>query len=124
MGDIFEKLKHLSWWRIIKSLAFDGGASSTKWVYLACAAVVNACLVAMVSSLCWVYIHSFQHEVNIALVGLIGTTITIVVAIPANSANQRRQLNTQAATGQADTTTAPTPLTNEVSSAQPTEAQP
>jgi hypothetical protein len=107
-------LKHLSWWRIVKSLAFAGGASSTKWVYLACAAVVNACLVLMTASLCWEYVH--HGEVNITLAALIGSTIAVVVAIPANSANQRRQLNTQAAIGQADTTTAATPLTNEVRS--------
>lgn len=117
MFDIIDKLKGISWWRIIKSLAFDGGASSTKYAYLACTAVVNACLVAMTASLCWVYIRSQSHDVNIALVGLIGTTIGIVVAIPANSANQRRQLNIQAATGQVDTTTAATPLTNETSGA-------
>lgn len=120
MGDIFEMLKHLSWWRIVKSLAFDGGASSTKWVYLACAAVVNVCLVLMTASLCWEYIH--HGQVNVTLAALIGTTIGVVVAIPANSANQRRQLNSQAAAGQADTTTAATPLTNQVSSADTMEA--
>jgi hypothetical protein len=93
MIDILERVRSLSWWRIIKSLPFEGGASSTKWVYLACAGVVNGCLVAMVASLCFVYIHSTGHEVNLALVGLIGTTITVVVAIPANSANLRRSTN-------------------------------
>jgi hypothetical protein len=88
--DIFERLRALSWWRIVKSLPFEGGASSTKWVYLACAAVVNACLIAMVGALCYVYIHSHNHEVNIALTTLIGTTIGVVVAIPANSTNHRR----------------------------------
>ena len=93
--DLFEKLRSVSWAAVVKSLAFQGGASSTKWVYLACAAVVNACLVAMVWSLCWVYIHSGNHEVNIALVTLIGTTISVVVAIPANAANKRRELYTK-----------------------------
>ena len=98
MDELLEKLKNISWWRIVKSLAFDGGASSTKWVYLACAAIVNACLVAMVASLCIVYVRS--HDVNIAFVGLIGTTIGIVVGIPANSVNLRRQVTgpTSAAT--------------------------
>jgi hypothetical protein len=94
--DIFEKLRNISWLRIIKSLAFDGGASSTKWVYIACAAVVNLCLVAMTTSLCYVYVHSQSHEVNIALVTLIGSTITIVVGIPATSANLRRATNATA----------------------------
>jgi hypothetical protein len=90
MVDIFERVKTLSWWRIVKSLPFEGGASSTKWVYLACAGVVNACLVTMVTSLCVVYIRSHNHEVNIALATLIGSTIGVVVAIPANSTNHRR----------------------------------
>lgn len=88
--DLFEKLRNISWFRIIKSLPFQGGASSTKWVYLGSAAVVNVCLVAMVASLCWVYIRSHNHEVNIALVTLIGSTVTVVVGIPAQSANKRR----------------------------------
>jgi phosphotransferase system glucose/maltose/N-acetylglucosamine-specific IIC component len=117
MDDLLEKLKSISWIRIIKSLSFDGGASSTKWVYLACAAVVNACLVLMVAAICWEYIRTGQ--VNITLAALIGATITTVVAIPANSANQRRQLNSQQATGQPDTTTATTPLTTQVSSTEP-----
>jgi len=90
MDDVLERMKNLSWWRIVKSLPFEGGASSTKWVYLACAAVVNVCLVAMVVALCTVYIRSYNHEVNVALVGLIASTIAVVVAIPANSANRRR----------------------------------
>lgn len=115
MDDLLEKLKSISWVRIVKSLSFDGGASSTKWVYLACAAIVNACLVLMVVAICWVYIRTGQ--VNITLAALIGATITTVVAIPANSANQRRQLNSQV--GQADTTTATTPLTTQVNSTEP-----
>lgn len=98
MDEILEKLKSISWWRIIKSLPFDGGASSTKWVYLACAAVVNACLIAMTAALCWVYVHSVTHDVNVALVGLIGTTVAVVVGIPATSANLRRATNAQVAT--------------------------
>jgi hypothetical protein len=115
MDDLLEKLKTISWLRIVKSLSFDGGASSTKWVYLACAAIVNACLVLMVAAICWEYIKTGQ--VNITLAALIGTTIGVVVAIPANSANQRRQLNSQA--GQADTVTATTPLTTQVNSTEP-----
>lgn len=113
--DLFERIKSLSWWRIIKSLPFEGGASSTKWVYLACAFVVNSCLVAMVASLCFVYIHSHAHEVNIALVGLIGTTITVVVAIPANSANLRRSTNATLNGPNKGAESQSTPLSNDVS---------
>ena len=115
MGEIFEKLRNISWWRIIKSLAFDGGASSTKWVYLACAAVVNACLMAMVSALCVVYVRSQGHEVNIALATLIGSTIGIVVGIPATSANLRRSTNAAANAAKSgdDLNISTTPLSSE-----------
>ncbi len=87
MDDLFERIKNSSWWKIVKSLPLRRWASSTKWgLPRMPAAVVNVCLVVMVTALCIVYIRSRNHEVNLALVGLIATTITVVVAIPANSA--------------------------------------
>ncbi|MEG9430768.1 hypothetical protein [Terriglobus sp. ADX1] len=95
MGELLEKIKTFRWWTILKALPFEGGPSSTKWVYLAWNMVLAAGFFACVLSLCFVHVHSHEHRVDAALVGLIlglaGTGSTCATV----ALNHRRSKNAE-----------------------------
>lgn len=111
--DLADKVAEQSWWRLLKRLPMDGGPSSTKFVYLASSAAITACLVLVTLAFCGVYAFTHEHLASAVVAALLASTLTAVIGFAANSLNQRRSLNAQAAAGQSETTIAPTPLTTE-----------
>lgn len=89
-------IKFKSWWSILKGLVFDGGPSSTRWVYLLVAATVNLCLGGMVFALCYVFMKGKAEATTLAIVaGVVTSTITALLAFATNAQNKKNQLSSQ-----------------------------
>ena len=104
MNQTVEDVKTTTWGSILNALPFDGGPSSTRWVYLSAFLTVAFCLIVLTISLSWVYIRSHEHIVNIVMAGLIGTTITTVVGFA--TATQKKKLGQGADSDSGDTAAA------------------
>jgi hypothetical protein len=114
LEDTAEKIACESWWKLLKRLPLDGGPSSTKFVYLATSGAITLCLCLVTIAFCGVYAFTHEHIASGIVAALLASTLTAVIGFAANSQNQRRSLNAQAAAGQdSETTIAPTPLTTE-----------
>ena len=100
----------ISWWDILKWLAFEGGPSSTKWVYLAMNATIAAVVWGIAGVLCYVYIASADHHVDGALLTALVALIATVSACALQALNHRRTVNAQVATGQNPVAISDTPL--------------
>lgn len=87
MDDLLDRLKLTRWWTILKALPFEGGPSSTRWVFLGVFAVVALVLAALVGALVWVYVRSPDHHVDLALCGLVGTQLTALLGFASNAQN-------------------------------------
>jgi uncharacterized BrkB/YihY/UPF0761 family membrane protein len=92
MNDLLDKLKSTKWWTILKALPFDGGPSSTRWVFLGGFATVAVCLLSLTGALIFVYVRTPDHHVDIALLGAVVTTIGTVVGFATNAQNKKNTL--------------------------------
>lgn len=90
-----------SWWAILKGLLFDGGPSSTRWVYLFVCVVVNLCLMGMVFAFCWVFARGKAEAATFAIAAtVITSTISVVIGFATSAQKNRNQL-TGASTAEA-----------------------
>lgn len=100
MSELLEKVKSFHWWTILKALPFEGGPSSTKWVYLGWNMTLAAGFFIAILALCFVYVHTHEHRVDPAMVGLIlglaGTGSTCATL----ALNHRRSKNAEIALAQ------------------------
>ena len=75
-------------WRwILKALLFDGGPSSTRWVYLLAAVSVSAVLLMMGAAFAWVY--AWKHTADLVMAGAIAATVTALIGFASNSQNTK-----------------------------------
>ena len=111
MSELMESLRGMSWWRILKALAFDGGPSSTKWVYLALNAVMAFVVLMLAAALAYRYVHF--GTVDALLVGAIVTLVGILQACATNALNHRRTVQAQLASGRGPIAIAETPVSTE-----------
>lgn len=109
MNDLLEKLKTTRWWVILKGLAFDGGPSSTKWVYLAMNLVIALVLLMITATVC--YRHARFGTSDAGMLTALATIVGIVSGCATNALNHRRTLNAQLAAGQKPVAIADTPVT-------------
>ncbi len=108
MNDLLEKVKTYGWWAILKALPFEGGPSSTKWVYLAMNAVIAVVTIGLAAAVIWVYIRG--HHVDGGLLTALVTIIGIDQACGTLALNHRRTVAAQVALGQTPVAITPTPI--------------
>lgn len=97
MDLLTDRVKGMSWWTLLKELPFDGGPSSTRFVFLAVFAVLAGCYVAVTVAFCYVYIHDSTHPAGAGILAVITLMSGALGGIIANSQNIRHQLTAQAA---------------------------
>lgn len=90
--DFFEDIKRYTWRLVVKALPFEGGPSSTKFVYMAAAFCIMVAALFLVTILGGVYVFTHDHHVDGTIVGLIGTLMVSVAGLATNSVNQRRKV--------------------------------
>lgn len=98
MNELLDKLKATRWWTILKGLAFEGGPSSTKWVYLAMNAVIAFVLLLICCTIC--YRHGRYGTSDAGMLTALVTIVGIVNACATAALNHRRTTNAQLAAGQ------------------------
>lgn len=93
---LFEQIRTYRWVDILKSLPFQSGASSTRWVYLATCAVISWGWLLIVVSFC---ILLFRPRVDAVIVGTVATLIVslggLVVGFSTRSQNLKHTLQAQ-----------------------------
>lgn len=100
MNEIFQAIRNYRWLEIIKSLPFQGGASSTRWVYLATCAVICGGWSAIVLAFIVLLFLQKLGEAEIATIaGLIVSLGGLVVGFSARSQNLKHTLQAQSQTG-------------------------
>lgn len=109
MNDLLDKVKNYRWWAILKALAFEGGPSSTKWVYLAMNAVMGSVVLMVCTSICWRYIRT--GHVDPGMLYELGVLVTVLSGCATNAQNFRRKINAQVQTGDKPLADATTPIT-------------
>jgi uncharacterized BrkB/YihY/UPF0761 family membrane protein len=72
---------------ILKALPFDGGPSSTRFVYLAAAVTICLVIFVLTGTFCAVYLRSPDHQANAVVAALIGSTITAIIAFATSAQN-------------------------------------
>ncbi len=110
-GEMLDMLRGASWWRILKALAFEGGPSATKWVYLALNAVMALVVVALTAAVCIRYVHAGSTDAG--MMALIGSLVAVLQACATNALNHRRTVQAQLASGRGPIAVAETPVTTE-----------
>ncbi len=93
MTPLFEGFKAPSWWTLLKALLYDGGPSSTRFVFLAVFAVTAFGYAAVVVAFVVVYMRDQQHPASAGVLAVLTVTSGAMTAIAANSQNVRNQLS-------------------------------
>ena len=84
------QLVEKGWIRILRALPFDGGPSSTRWVYLIAAMTVCAVLFFMGAAFAWVYV--WKHTADLVMAGAIAATIAALFGFASNSQNVKNRI--------------------------------
>lgn len=79
-----------SLWKIIKALPFDGGPSSTRWVFLCAGAILGIVVLALGLSFCLVYLRS--HIADVVFAGALAGALTAFIGFATSAQNNRNKL--------------------------------
>ncbi|WP_263418661.1 hypothetical protein [Terriglobus albidus] len=97
MNEILSQVQNTKLWQVFKSLAIQGGASSTKWVFLRTAEVVSVAFLALVASVArqiWLG-HWPDLQTWAGITGL----ASMLFGFAAKAQNHKAVLDSQSATG-------------------------
>ncbi len=93
MNELFQSIRGYRWLEILKSLPFQGGASSTRWVYLAsCAVICGGWLLIVAAFVCLLASRRMNDTVTATVAGLIVSLGGLVVGFSASSQNVKHTL--------------------------------
>jgi hypothetical protein len=81
-----------SWSRVVKASLFDGGPSSTRWVYVITGTCVSISVVVATLVFCLVYMCSANHVASGVVATFIGTTIGALFGFASHAQNVRNDL--------------------------------
>src|SRR5579875_3338186 len=91
----FEGSKAPSWWALLKALSYEGGPSSTRFVFLATFATMALSVLAIVFGFVYVYVCDPQHPASAGILAVLSLMLATITGFAANSHNVQNQLRAQ-----------------------------
>jgi len=89
------RVKTLSVWGILKELPFEGGPSTTRFVFLATFAVCSLGFLSVTAAMTYVYITDKTHPAGAGILAVLTLMLGTLTGVSANSQNVMHQLSAQ-----------------------------
>lgn len=85
-----------SWWQIVKSLFYDGGPSSTRFMFVVAGTCAGFTVIALASAFAWTYVRF--HIADVVFGGVLTGIVTAFFGFAVNSHNLKHQVDAKEAT--------------------------
>lgn len=85
-----------SWMQVLKSLFYDGGPSSTRFMYIVAGSAATFTVLALAFGFTWVYVR--WHIAEVAFGGVLTFVLTALFGFAANSHNLKHQVDAKEGT--------------------------
>jgi predicted Zn-dependent protease len=96
-----------SWFQVIKSMFYDGGPSSTRFMYIIAGCSAALTVLALAGSYCFVYIHRGLADLSFG--AALTAILTALFGFAANSHNLKHQVDAR----ETETTSTPVSASTE-----------